>query len=54
MTYAESLGTIQSAIAIVHLIADGYGFRLSCFTPQDILRAVYNAKPSDLVKVQVL
>lgn len=56
MTYAESLGTLIQAIALV-LIRREHSttvLRCTCFSPEDIISAINLANQSDVVKVQVL
>ena len=55
MTYAESLGTFPTAIALVIITRDrGTLLRCTCFSPEDICSAVRLANSDDAVKVQVL
>lgn len=58
MTYAESLGVIPQAIAIVLVIRvlpdQPDVFRIPCHSAEEIVSTVSHARPTDSVKVQVL
>ena len=54
MTYAESLGSLQTAIALVLITRNNSTLRCTCFSPEDIISAINLANYSDRVKVQAL
>ena len=54
MTYAESLGSMPMAIALVLITRNNSTLRCTCFSPEDICSAVRLANSDDSVKVQVL